>query len=40
MNGYNNGIKALKDNSQDTNASDSNSTTDTSKRYRFESFIE
>ncbi len=31
-----NGTKALKDNSQDTNPSDSNSTTDTAKKYRFE----
>jgi hypothetical protein len=40
MNGYDNGIKALKDNSQDANTSDNNNTTETSKRYRFEFFIE
>jgi hypothetical protein len=34
-----NGAKSLKGNTQETNSSDNNNTTDTSKRYRYKLFI-
>jgi hypothetical protein len=39
MNGCRNETKASQGNTQETNSSDNNNTTDTSKRYRFEYLI-